>query len=333
MPVKAKAVFERSSLLSDFEYEFPTLSSTEVEIAVDVCALCHSDLHLIDNDWGTTRYPMVPGHEIVGRVSAVGAEVTGVAMGDRVGLGWQCESCGTCVACRSSRQHLCTTAKKRTCVNQYGGFAERVRGGYEFVHPIPDSISTEHAAPLLCAGLTVFSALNRHVIRRGMRVGIIGIGGLGHLAVQFAARMGSHVVAFDVHSERLDLAIQLGASEAYAIGEVKTPSELDLLISTTHSNLDWNTWLDHLALEGTLCLLGYPADDISFSADRMLDAQRRITGSVIGSPATMRAMLSFCEAHEIRPMIEAMPMSRINEAIARLRKNDIRFRMVLTMDL
>ncbi len=332
MSFHAKAAPEPRGALYDWECDLEDIQATEVEIAVEVCALCHSDLHLIDNDWGISQYPLVPGHEIVGRVTSVGSQVTGIHPGDRVGLGWQCGACGNCPSCLSSHPHLCTGGKKRTCVNQYGGFAERVRGGYEFVYPIPDSISTGHAAPLLCAGLTVFSALERHVIRKGMKVGIIGVGGLGHLAVQFAAKMGSHVVAFDVEAERLELARRLGAEEAFLVGELPEHGNLDLLLSTTSANLDWDLWLDRLALNGTLCLLGYPSHAISLSADRLLDGQKSVTGSVIGSPATMRAMLSFAAAHGIRPMVEEMPISRINEAIHRLRNNDVRFRIVLKMD-
>lgn len=333
MKIRTMAVLAAGKPPQEWDAELGELNADEVEIDTEVCALCHSDLHMIDNDWGISRYPLVPGHEIVGHVAAVGENVAGFDVGDRVGLGWQCGACGTCLTCRTARPHLCTGGKRKTCVDQFGGFAQRVRSHQGFVYPIPPSIRSEHAAPLMCAGLTVFSALERHLSESGMRVGVIGVGGLGHLAVQFAAKMGSTVVAFDVSAERLELARTLGADQAAIIDGHRRSGELDLLISTTSADLDWNTWLDHLAVGGTMCLLGYPSEAITIAADRLLDGQKNLTGSVIGSPATMHSMLAFAAEHRIVPMIERMPMTKANEAITRLRKNDVRFRMVLDADL
>jgi len=329
--IRAMAARSRGDVLAPCELELPDLERDELEVDVEYCALCHSDLHLIDGDWSCS-YPLVPGHEIVGRVVAIGPDVAQSRMGERVGIGWQCGSCGACAVCEAGREHLCSAGKVRTCVNRPGGFAQRVVASSAFAYPVPETIASPIAAPLMCAGLTGFSALERLVVRPGMTVGVIGIGGLGHLAVQFAAAMGCRVRAFDVSEARLRDASLLGVSEAFH-GTTAPRGDLDLLLSTTSAGLDWNHWLLHLKPGGTLCLVGYPPRSIEVLPELLLDGERRITGSVIGSPATMLRMLDFAARMAVRPMIEELPMSRAADAVARLRANDVKYRMVLRMDL
>ncbi len=296
------------------------------EIDVDVlhCSVCHSDVHLLDGEWGEVARPLVPGHEIVGRA------------GDRlVGIGWQAGSCGACEPCTSGREHLCTIGKVRTCMGRPGGLAARVRVDARFCFDIPAGLDAADAAPLLCAGLTTFSPLERlGVVERGraIRVGVVGIGGLGHLAVRFARAMGAEVVAFDPDLEKRDLALSLGASDLVDARGALPEGAVDLLLVTTHAALDWDAWMRVLALEGTLCLVGVPGAPLTVSVDWLLDHQKKVTGSVIGSPSTMRSMLAFAAEHRILPVVERMPMTRAAEAVDRVRAGRARMRVVLDAD-
>ena len=304
------------------------LADTEVEIAVDHCSVCHSDVHLLDGDWGDVARPLVPGHEVVGRVVRAGrsAQISEMAV---VGLGWQAGACGVCSACRSEREHLCTGGKVRTCSGRPGGFADRVRCDARFCFELPPSLDPATAAPLLCAGLTVFSPLERMHVREGTRVGVVGVGGLGHLAVRFASALGATVVAFDPDPSKKELARSLGAAELVDTRDALPRGVVDLLLVTTHATLDWTAWMSVLDLEGTLCLVGIPGAPLKVSVDPLLDEQKRITGCVIGSTRTMRRMLSFAAEHGIAPIVERMPMTSVNEAVTRVREGRARMRIVL----
>jgi uncharacterized zinc-type alcohol dehydrogenase-like protein len=308
------------------------LKELDVEIAVEACAICHSDLHLIDDDWGITRFPLVPGHEVVGRVARVGRGVKAVAPGQQVGVGWQRGCCGACGPCKSGREHLCQGGKRRTCVDQAGGFAERVRTDERFTFPIPAGMAAADAAPLLCAGVTVFAPLRRWLTKPGMRVGIVGLGGLGHLAVPFARALGGRVTAFDPVAAKADEARHLGAEQLVVATEpaaVRAAGGFDLILTAAPADLEWNLWLEALALGGVLCLVGVPPRPLAINADHLLDGQKIVTGSVIGSPEDMRATLAFAAKHGIRPMVDVLPMSAINEGVRRVRAGEARYRVVL----
>lgn len=307
------------------------LGPHEVEISVEHCSVCHSDVHLLDGDWGEQVRPLVPGHEVVGRVVRTGSEAS-LVEGTVVGLGWQAGACGECAACRSEREHLCTGGKVRTCVGRSGGFAERVRADARFCFVLPSGLDPASAAPLLCAGLTVFSPLERLGARAGRRVGVIGLGGLGHLAVRFASALGASVIAFDPDRSKRELALSLGAADLVDTRDTLPRGAVDLLLVTTHAPLDWNAWMGVLDLEGTLCLVGIPDGPLTLSADPLLDEQKRITGSVIGSTRTMARMLAFAAERGISPIVERMPMSSANDAIARVREGRARMRVVLDRD-
>ncbi len=316
------------------------LGDEQLEIAVDHCSVCHSDVHLLDGDWGDVARPLVPGHEIVGRVVRAGARAK-ISEGAVVGLGWQAGACGGCGACRSEREHLCTGGKVRTCTaaaspspptTRWGGFAERVRADARFCFELPEGLDRATAAPLLCAGLTVFSPLERLGARAGMRVGVVGVGGLGHLAVRFAAALGASVIAFDPDTSKRQLALGLGASELTDARGPLPRGVVDLLLVTTHAPLDWTAWMSVLDLEGTLCLVGVPGAPLTLSADPLLDEQKHITGSVIGSTQTMRRMLAFAAAHRIAPIVERASLASatsVNDAVARVREGRARMRIVL----
>lgn len=327
--LRALGQVERGRLLEPLELPDPgELGATEVEIAVDHCSVCHSDVHLLDGDWGDPKRPLVPGHEVVGRVLRAGKDAK-ISEGTIVGLGWQAGACGACGACRTGREHLCTGGKVRTCVGRSGGFADRVRCDARFCFELPPGLEKSTAAPLLCAGLTVFSPLERLGVKAGSRVGVIGVGGLGHLAVRFASALGASVLAFDPDLSKRELALSLGASELVDARGALPAGVVDLLLVTTHASLDWSAWMNVLDLEGTLCLVGIPGAPLTVSADPLLDEQKSITGSVIGSTKTMERMLAFAAEHHIAPIVERMPMTSANEAIDRVREGRARMRIIL----
>lgn len=304
----------------------------EVDVRVRACSVCHSDLHLLDGEWSAPR-PLVPGHEIAGEVVRVGPEVRGLRPGDRVGVGWQSGACGACAACERGRPHLCVGGKERTCVGRPGGFAELVRAREAFCFRLPSALDDAHAAPLLCAGLTVYSPLARLGVGEGTRVGVVGCGGLGHLAIAFARARGADVIAFDTDLSRRDLATALGASELLDARGALPGGVVDLLLVTTHAALDFSAWLEVVALEGTMCLVGVPPGPVTLATDGLLDGQKSVTGSVVGSPDTMREMLALAASRGITPVIERLPMSRAAEGVDRLRRGAARLRVVLEQDL
>ncbi len=306
----------------------PPPEGHDVDVEIMSCSVCHSDVHLLDGDWGDVPRPLVPGHEIVGRVVRAG-ESAGLGIGAVVGIGWQSGSCGACAACLSGREHLCTGGKLRTCVGRQGGFASRVRCDARFCFALPEALDLGSAAPLLCAGLTVFSPLERLGASDGTRVGVVGIGGLGHLAVRFARALGAEVIAFDPDASKRALVLGLGASDLVDARGPLPKGAVDLLLVTTHASLAWDDWMRVLDLEGTLCLVGVPGAPLALSADPLMDEQKKVTGSVIGSPSTMRRMLDLAARDLIAPIVEHMPLERANEAVARVRRGAARMRIVL----
>lgn len=329
--IHAHAALAAKQPLESFSYTPDTLGAFEVEIEISHCGICHTDLHLVDNDWGDSVYPLVPGHEIIGTVKSFGSHADANLLGKRVGVGWQRSSCMACDHCIRGENQLCAQ-QEPTTVTHYGGFAERILIDSRFAFPIPDAISDAHAAPLLCAGVTVFSPLQRYM-QPGMRVGVIGIGGLGHLAIQFAAAMGAEVVAFSSSPAKADEAKQLGAAHVVNSRErddIKTQrNSLDFILSTVAVNLDWKEYLKVLRPNGTLCFVGGQSEPFSIHPFFLTDAQRSITGSSVGGRDSMRRMLRFAAAHGITPWIETLPFDAVNTALDRLRKNEVRYRFVL----
>jgi uncharacterized zinc-type alcohol dehydrogenase-like protein len=317
--------------LDPFDYEPGPLGPDDVEIAVSHCGICHSDVHLIDDDWGAGGFPLVAGHEIVGIVEDAGPGARGL-LGRRVGVGWQRSACLDCDLCRSGRDNLCQT-RTATCLGHHGGFADRIRVDGRFAFPIPDDLPSEGAAPLMCAGATVFAPLRRWVTPR-MRVGVIGIGGLGHLAVRFAAAMGCEVTAFSTSPAKEDEARALGAHRFVATIDPEmtraTKGTLDFVLSTVNADVDWAPYTSALAPDGHLCLVGIPEAPMSLHARILVGGQRMVSGSAVGSRSAIGDMLAFAARHAITATTEPYALADVNTALDRVRVNRVRYRAVVT---
>ena len=330
--IRGYATHAAGAELLSYRYEVGELGADEVEIRISHCGICYSDLHLIDNDWQISKYPFVPGHEIVGTVAAAGGAVQHVRLGDRVGVGWQAGSCGHCDWCRQGKENLCPQSAP-TCVHRNGGFAEAVRVPARFVVLIPDALDSETAAPLLCAGVTVYSPLRNHGVSPASRVGVVGIGGLGHLAVQFARVFGAEVTAFSTSPAKEAEARTLGAHHFCNTRESKIMKALagsfDLILSTVNADQDWPAFLSALRPEGQLCLVGAPARPLQIPASMLVLPAKAVSGSNTGGPLRISEMLDVAGRHGVKAQTERFPMSRVNEAIGKVRKGSVRYRAVL----
>jgi alcohol/geraniol dehydrogenase (NADP+) len=327
------AAYAAGAELLRFHYEPGELAPHEVEIAITHCGICHSDLHLIANDWGVSQYPFIPGHEVIGTVEALGAEVKGFTPGQRVGLGWQSSSCGVCEWCIQGKENLCAQMEA-TCIHRHGGYAERVHASARFVVPIPDALESPSAAPLLCGGITVYSPLRDHGVNPSSRVGVIGIGGLGHIAIQFANTFGAEVTAFSTSPAKEEEAQALGAHHFVNMRETRAlrdvAGQFDLILSTVNADQDWSIFLQALRPTGTLAFVGVTPNPVTLGPIFPLIAQQKsVAGSPIGSPSRIREMLDVAARHGIKAQIEAFPMAKANEAIEKVKKNKVRYRAVL----
>ncbi|MEK6917161.1 MAG: NAD(P)-dependent alcohol dehydrogenase [Nanoarchaeota archaeon] len=331
MTIKAYAVKEPKTELGNFKYEEKELGEYDVRLKITHCGVCHSDVHLIDNDWGITKYPFVPGHEIVGEVLELGKKVTHLKTGERVGVGWQKSACYTCQSCLEGFDTGCPN-KEETCVHNHGGFAEAIVTDSRFAFKVPEKLLSENVAPLLCGGITVFTPLMKYV-KPTMKVGVIGIGGLGHLALQFADAFGCEVVAFSHSKDKEKEAKKLGADNFVSSVDVaemkKHRGSLDFILSTVHAKLDWNAYMGLLKPKGRLCIVGAVPEPIEIHSFNLIVGSRGIVGSSTGSRADIVKMLDFAARHDIKAMTEVFPMSDVNKAIQKLRENKIRYRAVL----
>ena len=330
--IQGLAVHAAGAELLPYGYDPGTLGPQEVEIAISHCGICHSDIHLISNDWGISHYPFIPGHEIIGTVAAAGQGVHTLTPGARVGLGWQSNSCGECEWCIRGMENLCPAAEG-TCVHRNGGYAERVRANSRFVIPIPDALTSEHAAPLLCGGITVYNPLRSHGVNPSSRVGVIGVGGLGHLAIQFARVFGAEVTAFSTSAGKEEETRVLGAHNFINSRESKALKEVagtfDFILSTINADQDWGIYLQALRPTGTLCFVGVPPSPVSVHAFPLISGLRSISGSPTGSPFMIREMLDVAARHGVKAQTESFPMAKANEAIEKVKKNKVRYRAVL----
>jgi uncharacterized zinc-type alcohol dehydrogenase-like protein len=331
--IKAYAVHEPKGELKPFEYDPGPLGNTEVEIDVKHCGICHSDVNMIDNDWGFTQYPLVPGHEVVGAISSIGGNVSHLKIGDHVGLGWHSGYCMTCSSCLSGDHNLCSSAQP-TIAGHHGGFADKVRASAASVLKLPDSIDKESAGPLFCGGITVFNPLIQFDIKPTDKVGVIGIGGLGHMALQFFNAWGCEVTAFTSSEKKKKEALKLGAHHTLNsrdASEIEAASgQFDFIISTVHVKLDWNTYIGTLRPKGRLHFVGATVEPIDVGAFPLIMGQRSISGSPVGSPGNIAKMLNFAAQHNVKPVIEKFSFDNINEAITRLRSGQAHYRIVLS---
>jgi uncharacterized zinc-type alcohol dehydrogenase-like protein len=330
--IQGLAVHAAGAELLSYRYDPGKLGAHEVEIAITHCGICHSDLHLIANDWGISQYPFIPGHEIVGKVSAVGSEVKSLEVGQRVGLGWQSNSCGHCEWCLKGQENLCLESEA-TCVHRNGGYADRVRANNRFVVPIPDVLESEQAAPLLCGGITVYNPMRLNGVNPSSRVGVVGIGGLGHLAIQFARVFGAEVTAFSTSPAKEKEARALGANQFVNSLESKNMKDavgtLDFIITTINADQDWNAYLQCLRPNGTLWFVGVPPAPVSVQAFPLISGLRTIGGSPVGSPSRLREMLDVAARHGVKAITEPFPMAKANDAIEKVKKGKVRYRAVL----
>jgi uncharacterized zinc-type alcohol dehydrogenase-like protein len=303
----------------------------DFEIAVEHCGLCHSDLSILNNEWGISQYPAILGHEVIGRVTAIGPNAKGVTIGQRVGVGWHSGSCMHCRQCMSGSHHLCPQVQF-TIVGHRGGFASHIRAHWAWTIRLPEKLNFAEAGPLLCGGITVFAPLARHA-RPTSRVGIIGIGGLGHMAVKFAAAYGCDVTAFTSSESKFEEAKGFGANHVVSSRDSaaikKLAGSFDLLISTVNVPLDWDAMIGTLAPNGRLHVVGAVLEAIPVSAFSLILGQRSVSGSPTGPPVEIETMLDFASRHNIAPQTERFPMSQINEAFARLESGKARYRIVL----
>jgi uncharacterized zinc-type alcohol dehydrogenase-like protein len=315
-----------------FEYTAPALGPDDVEIDVESCGICHSDLSMLDNDWQMTRYPFVGGHEVVGRVAALGGHALHLQVGDLVGLGWSSRSCMHCDQCLSGYQNLCATVEG-TITHQHGGFADKVRCHWGWATKIPEGVDALAAGPLFCGGLTVFNPLMQLNLSPTARVGVVGIGGLGHMALMFLKAWGCEVTAISRGRSKESEARELGAHHFIATAESGTlesmTGKFDLVLNTTNAELPWDAYINTLAPRGILHTVG-AAPRIDATLFPLIIGQKSLSSSPTGSIVATRQMLEFVARHKIAPIIEAFPMHQINEAFEKLRSGSPRYRIVLT---
>jgi alcohol/geraniol dehydrogenase (NADP+) len=333
--VHAWAAVAAGAPLTPFDFKFGPLGDEEVEIRVESCGICHSDLSMIDNEWGNSVFPLVAGHEIVGTVTATGGHAKNVNVGDRVGLGWYAGSCMSCRTCMSGRHNLCDDTIK-TIVGRHGGFAERTRCHWSWAMKLPEGVDSRRAGPLFCGGITVFAPIMIWGVKPTHRVGVIGIGGLGHLALQFLSKLGCHVTAFSSNPEKAAEVTEFGAHELIDSRDYKAMEKargsFDFILSTVNVPLEWDAYLRLLAPDGRLHFVGAVLEPIQVGAFDLISGRKSIGGSSIGSPATVMDMLDFCARHAIAPQTEHFPMSSINEALDHLRSGKARYRIILDQD-
>jgi len=326
------AVHAAGAQLVPYKYDPGELKANEVEVRISHCGICHSDIALIDNDWGLSKYPFVPGHEIVGTVSAAGKDVQDRKVGERIGVGWQADSCGICEWCRQGDEHLCANAQP-TCVGRNGGYADAVRVNSRFAIPVPEGLQSENVAPLLCAGITVYSPLRNHGVRPSSRVGVVGIGGLGHIALQFAKAFGAEVTALSTSKDKEAEALKLGADQFVNTRDMgafkKIAGSFDFILSTVSADQDWQSLVSSLRPKGTLCVVGVPPSPISLQAFPLIAGQKAVSGSPIGSPRDLHEMLDVAARHGVKAITERFAMAKANEAIAKVKKSKVRYRAVL----
>ncbi len=333
--ITAYAARQPGAELQPFEYKPEPLSNNEVEIEVTHCGICHSDLSMWKDDWGMTQYPFVPGHEVAGHISAVGEEVTWLAPGDRVGLGWHSGYCQHCHNCLSGDHNLCPESQG-TIVGRHGGFANKVRAQAISVVKLPDSISNEVAGPLFCGGITVFNPMVQFNLSPTSKVAVIGIGGLGHMAVKFLNAWGCEVTAFTSSESKRTEALTLGAHKTLNSrdsNELKAAAnQFDLILSTVNVGLDWEGYLATLNSKGRLHFLGATLEPLQINVFSLIMSQRSVSGSPVGSPATIARMLEFAAHHSIQPEVELFEMSDVNKAMMFLEEGHPHYRVVLRND-
>ena len=337
---KAYAAPSATEPLEPTTIERRAVGPNDVLIDIAYSGICHSDIHTVRGEWGRVPYPLAPGHEIVGTVAEVGGDVTKHKVGDRVGVGCMVNSCRGCDNCKAGSEQYCTNGnvmtyggKDRDGSITQGGYATNVVVDADFVLSVPESIPYEKAAPLLCAGVTTYSPLAHWQAGPGKKVAVVGMGGLGHMAVKVAVAMGAEVTVLSQTLSKQEDGLRFGAKHYYATSDEATFSELrntfDLIINTVSANLEIDQYLNLLTLDGTMVYVGAPAEPIPVRAFTLFNNRRSFAGSTIGSIRETQEMLDFCAAHNIAPEVELIEAAQINDAYERVLKSDVRYRFVI----
>jgi uncharacterized zinc-type alcohol dehydrogenase-like protein len=338
------AAFNPESPLGPFNFERRDPGPRDVQIEILFCGVCHSDLHTVRNEWKNTQYPVVPGHEIIGKVTKVGGEVKRFKAGDVAGVGCLVDSCRTCASCRAGEEQYCENGMvftynapdKHTGGLTYGGYSTRIVVDQDFVLRIPDNLDPAAAAPLLCAGITTYSPLRHWKVSKGHKVGVVGLGGLGHMGVKLANAMGAHVVMFTTSPNKAEDAKRLGAHEVVVSKDLnqmkKQANSFDFILNSVSVAHDINVYLAMLRRDGTMCMLGVP-DQPHPSTDvgTLIFKRRSLAGSLIGGLRETQEMLDFCSEQNIVSDVEVIPMQKINEAYARMLRSDVKYRFVIDL--
>ncbi len=343
LPTQGYAALSASAPLTPFRFERREVGPTDVLIDIEYCGVCHSDLHQVKDEWGGSTFPMVPGHEIVGRVSKVGDKVRGFKVGDRAGVGCMVDSCRSCDSCKEGLEQYCqkgfvgtyNSKEKGTGTPTQGGYAKHIVVEQAFALRVPENLPPERVAPLLCAGITTWSPLRHWKVGKGTKVAVMGLGGLGHMAVKLAAALGAQVTVLSTSPSKEKDAKALGAHRFVV---TKDPAQLkavrssfDLIINTVSAPLELNTYVSLLNRDGTMVLLGVPPEAPTLQAFALIGGRRRIAGSLIGGIVETQEMLDFCGAHELGADVEVIPMAKINEAYERMLKGDVHYRFVIDL--
>jgi alcohol/geraniol dehydrogenase (NADP+) len=335
MNIQAYAAHEPSGKLESFQYELGALKPDEVELDIEYCGICHSDLSMLKNEWGLTRYPFVPGHEIIGKVAAMGNMVNHLKVGQYVGLGWRARSCLVCDQCLSGHHNRCLKGED-VIIGRHGGYADKVRCQALFAFPLPNNINIKNAGPLFCGGITVFNPIVHNNIKPTDHVAVVGIGGLGHIAIKFLNAWGSEVTAISTNPEKEKEAQEFGADH-FINSKISDALKLytnnfDMVLVTANADLDWDKYIDTLRPGGKLHIVG-ATPQVKATVFPLILGEKSIGASPGGGPADILKMLDFCSRHGIEPIIEEFPLSRVNEAMARLESGKARYRIVLQNDL
>jgi uncharacterized zinc-type alcohol dehydrogenase-like protein len=338
------AAMAPGSSMEPFIFSRREVGPHDVLIQIRYCGICHSDLHQVRDEWDESVFPLVPGHEIVGTVTQVGSEVNAFHVGDSAGVGCFVDSCRTCHSCRSGLEQYCevhcvytyNSTEKDGRTRTYGGYSDRIVVNEQYVLRMPDQLSPERAAPLLCAGITTYSPLRHWGVGHGHKLGVVGLGGLGHMAIKFGATFGAEVTVFS-HSEhkRAD-AIRLGAAHFAGTSNPKTFKELerrfDFIIDTVSAEHGYGRYLELLKTDGTMILVGAPDRPAQLGAFPLIMRRRRLVGSLIGGIRETQEMLDFCAKHDVASDVEVIPIQHVDQAYERMLKGDVRYRFVIDLN-
>ena len=341
--VKAFAAKEQSAPLNDFDIERRAVGPDDVQIDIAYCGVCHSDLHMVNNDWGISAYPLVPGHEIIGHVMGVGANVENFKKDDVVSVGCFVDSCRTCEACKVHLEQYCLNGFKMTYGSEtddpggvtFGGYSQNIVVDHNYVIRVPDNLDMASSAPLACAGITTYSPLKHWNIRPGQMVGVIGLGGLGHMGVKFAHAMGARTIMITTSPEKGEDAKALGADDVLLSTDAekmaKWAGKFDFLLNTIPVAHDINPYIDLLKFDSTLCIVGAIGEFKSLQSPQMVFGRRAVAGSLIGGIKETQEMFDFCGEHNITSDVEVISMQSINESYKRMQKSDVKYRFVIDL--